>query len=205
MLFSKLIKKLILVSLLAGVSAQTMPISWSLLTDAKKIVKRYSSAMKIAIGSCILTGLTACYFKKRKIAAAVALGGCVSAYLSKVCTHWKESQKKTKKAKKIKKDNKRIDSYCFICKQKENEVGEKLQAASCDNEIHRDKVHQNCMDRALKATDNKCPLCRSYAQYSSEYSLKEAEKNLGEFLEINRSLVEENRELLTEMTHRQEN
>ncbi|MGB8366816.1 MAG: hypothetical protein WCD44_00505 [Candidatus Babeliales bacterium] len=172
------------------------------MTGTKKIVKRYSSAMKIAIGSCILTGLTACYFKNRKITAAVALGGCISAYLSKVHANWKESQRKVKKAKKIEKDNKKIENCCYICKEKENGVGDELQAASCDNGIHRDKVHQTCMDKALKATGKKCPLCRSYAQYSIEYSLKEAEENLGEVLEINSALLEENRKILAEMTRR---
>ncbi|MGB8366814.1 MAG: hypothetical protein WCD44_00495 [Candidatus Babeliales bacterium] len=149
MLFSKSIKKLILISLLAGVSAETMPISWPSFSSIKRTTGQLVATIKKTI-------------QNNKI-ITIAVGGSLAVYLGKIYRNWQESQIKIKKSKKIEENNRTIADRCCICFE-ESTDDNRLEEVRCDK-IHPDKIHQSCLDKTLDATKDKCPVCLSIVPY----------------------------------------
>ncbi len=101
---NKLIKKLVLISLVIVVPAQTMPLSLpsflsiqnrasQFFSTMKETIKKNGPVIVTAIGSCIATCACALGFKNRKATAAVALGGFAATYLSKIYCDRREAKR----------------------------------------------------------------------------------------------------------------
>ncbi|MGB8366815.1 MAG: hypothetical protein WCD44_00500 [Candidatus Babeliales bacterium] len=131
MLLNKSIKKLILVSLLIVIPAQTMALSWpsfsniknnvgQFILNAKQSLKKYSITVAVAVGGCVATCAAALGFKKKENVAAIALGSCVAVYASKIYHQRKEAERIAKEDAKL--DAVLAEQYSIEQEEQEQDV-----------------------------------------------------------------------------------
>jgi hypothetical protein len=131
MLLNKSIKKLILVSLLIVIPAQTMALSWpsfsniknnvgQFILNAKQSLKKYSITVAVAVGGCVATCAAALGFKKKENVAAIALGSCVAVYASKIYHQRKEAERIAKEDAKL--DAALAEQYSIEQEEQEQDV-----------------------------------------------------------------------------------
>ncbi len=161
---SKLIKKLVLISLVVVVPAQTIPLSLpsfssiqnrasQFFSTMKETIKKNKTTVAVAIGSCIATCACALGFKNKKTTSQVALGGFIVTGLSKVYSNWKEAKRQKQ--------------------QEEREQDEKIAA-------------ENRREGEKEAAERIATEYEQEENYRLERDLKESLSQMGQTLEVMR-------------------